>query len=755
MLKKLRILPSVLMLIMCIGVLAVGVYASMGSVNNKIEGEIIINASNHAVDIEFLVDGKSIETFEDVRAGVPINMGKLAFNTEYANEAIDVDDLEVTIKITNKSNKELGAYYCLTSKESEAVGSDILTKDPINGTGTLASTTVATAYFQAYSYIAPSTDANGYDTIEMPIVFRCNSLESSEITSEKFTYYLNIEEYETDVKDTDVVQGNSLAGFVKLPSTLTSIPDSAFEENEDITNLVIPSSVTACEVDAFCFMRGLKSVSIPESVTSIGEFAFYENINLETLFLPDNITILPASSVRFCYKIEYVKLPKGLTELGNSALAEAKLLTKIDIPTSLNATGKLVFGGSGLVKVELPDSLTNMGIALFQNCKSLKYAKLPSTLIDIPTHTFNNCENLVEVDYAENIKKIGTQAFNNCSNLHSFSLKSNVKELIIGQQALCGTGLSGELFLPDNVTLEGNSNGQFVNTNITAFKVSETNTKYMTIDGVLYKKENNKPVKLEAYPSASCLEEFTLPASATILRRYELNCAKNLKYINVETGNSKYFSRNGILYNKATDTDGTTKYGMLIVPLKYEINGEVITHITVDDDVAILGGEFSANLDYTSSIEGTGLIGDNIKSITIPSTVKAIAGCAFQNATNLETINSTTVGTFDLSNVNLAYIGYKSFEFCDKLTKLYIGKYTDASGNEQQLSIGYGFVYNATNLKEIHVSATKPPKLIENASVPVANHFINLSGLNIYVPNAVVDNYKSSWTNFTSIIIGE
>ena len=59
-----------------------------------------------------------------------------------------------------------------------------------------------------------------------------------------------------------------------IPSSVTSIGNSAFYHCLGLTSVTIPSSVTSIEDDAFWYCTDLTSVTIPSSVTSIGRWAF-------------------------------------------------------------------------------------------------------------------------------------------------------------------------------------------------------------------------------------------------------------------------------------------------------------------------------------------------------------------------------------------------------------------------------------------------------------------------------------------------
>ena len=61
-----------------------------------------------------------------------------------------------------------------------------------------------------------------------------------------------------------------------IPSSVTSIGDSAFDTYHSLSEIVIPSSVTSIGDSAFAGCRSLSEIVIPSSVTCIGKGAFYK-----------------------------------------------------------------------------------------------------------------------------------------------------------------------------------------------------------------------------------------------------------------------------------------------------------------------------------------------------------------------------------------------------------------------------------------------------------------------------------------------
>ena len=79
----------------------------------------------------------------------------------------------------------------------------------------------------------------------------------------------------------DIINNEEIKDLV-VPTTVDSIHAFAFDGCSSLTSVTIGNSVTSIEDWAFGNCSGLTSITIPNSVTSIGDWAFTECSLLET-----------------------------------------------------------------------------------------------------------------------------------------------------------------------------------------------------------------------------------------------------------------------------------------------------------------------------------------------------------------------------------------------------------------------------------------------------------------------------------------
>ena len=206
------------------------------------------------------------------------------------------------------------------------------------------------------------------------------------------------------------------------------------DENTEITNLVIPNSVTSIGDHAFYGCSGLTSVTIPNSVTTIDYCAFYYCSGLEKVIVKDiaawcgisfsDIYGNPLYYAHHLYSDENTEItnlviPNSVTSIGGAAFCGCSGLTSVTIPNSVTSIGSGAFGRcSGLTSVTIPNSVTSIGDGAFYNCGGLTSMTIPNSVTSIGSGAFN-CDNLatviskIETPFAINGKSSSDPVFSN------------------------------------------------------------------------------------------------------------------------------------------------------------------------------------------------------------------------------------------------------------------------------------------------------------------------------------------------------
>ncbi len=156
-------------------------------------------------------------------------------------------------------------------------------------------------------------------------------------------------------------EGNENLTYVKLPSTLISISGNAFNLCSSLTAFDIDSAnTTFAVVDGVLYRKDtdtesatygeIKSLSvfpagkgghftIPYGIEAVGAYAFDHCYNLTSVDMYNTVTTINANAFSYCWNLESIRLSDNLTTLGQKALAHCDSLTKIDLPSKLNSIG--------------------------------------------------------------------------------------------------------------------------------------------------------------------------------------------------------------------------------------------------------------------------------------------------------------------------------------------------------------------------------------------------------------------------------
>ena len=224
--------------------------------------------------------------------------------------------------------------------------------------------------------------------------------------------------------------------------------------NQSVESYVIPSSVTSIGDSAFSCCSFLSEIVIPSSVNSIGNSAFSSCRSLSEIVIPSSVNSIGNSAFSSCRSLSKIVIPDSVNSIGNSAFSGCSSLSKIVIPTSVTSIDDWTFSGcSSLSEVVIPSSVTSIGGWAFKDCGSLSTIVIPSSVTSIGTWTFCGCESLSSLVIPDGVTSIGDNAFRGCSFLNSVVIPDGITS--IGYGTFWGCGSLTDIVIPNSVTSIG------------------------------------------------------------------------------------------------------------------------------------------------------------------------------------------------------------------------------------------------------------------------------------------------------------
>jgi len=337
------------------------------------------------------------------------------------------------------------------------------------------------------------------------------------------------------------------------------------------------------------------------------------------------------------------------------------------------STGTLIPGLSGSSKLKdekvlsivLPESITRIGSYAFSCYNGITSVSMGNNISDIGHHAFNNCYNLTEIIIPDSVTSIEHSAFANCYGLTSVIISNNI------------TGISKDIFY-NCYSLTG----------------------VIIPDGVI-------DIGDKAFYNCFTLTGIIIPDSVTSMGKSVFYGCSNLKAIDVSNGNTMFSTIDGILYDKTATSliyCPTGKTGIINIPdtvTRIEdsaFNGcGSLTGVIIPDSVISIGdsafkdcGSLTSVIipDSVISIEAFTFNGcGNLTGVNISDNVTGIGKSAFSNCSSLTNViipdsvtNIDNYAFFNCSSLinviipdNVTNIGEYAFDDCNSLTGVVIG----------------------------------------------------------------------------------
>ena len=384
---------------------------------------------------------------------------------------------------------------------------------------------------------------------------------------------------------------------------------------------------------------------------------------------------------------------------------------------------------------EIDEFVVNSGNTEFSSdADGVLFNKAQTVLIQYPIGNNDN-------NYAvpEGVTEIRAYAFSQCNELNTVTLPSTLQ--IIGMGAFNGCGNLQTITIPINVSSieESALSGCY---NLQAINVDAANATYSSVDGVLFNKAQTTLLLYPKYKTgatysipgtvttlvkgsfSNCqfLVTLNIPASVTSIQEATIVYCYTLKAINVNSANPKYYSKDGVLFNKS-------KTHLILYPSEksstsYTVPGTVkyidmyafaitrnLTKIKLPSSLTSIGPIAFSNSALTSisiptnvkTLGFAAFAGSAIKSVTINSKLASISEYAFNGCENLTSVTLPK---------NIKKIEYGAFAYCTRL-KTAVIPYTVLSIEENsfdactKLTIkGYKYSY-AQSFAKNHVPKIK------------------------------------------------
>jgi uncharacterized protein YjdB len=452
------------------------------------------------------------------------------------------------------------------------------------------------------------------------------------------------------VSDTGLVTGKT-AGTATI--TVTTV-----DGGKTATCAVTVNVVTPATLASYLATLPTNTSSLPYNialkVTSDSDFstirtalngASNKYVNLD--ITGSTITIIPekafegTSSPYGCVTLLGLNIPNSVTNIGVSAFYGCTNLASITIPKSVTSIGERAFTRCEKLTSIIIDSGNSAYTAengiLYNKNKTTIIAYptasgsyvIPSNITRIETYAFMSCINLSSVTFPNSVTSIGIGAFSSCTSLTSVTIPNSITSIESGAFINC-TSLSS-ITIPNSITSIESS---------TFYKCSSLISVTFTATSKV------TSIKDYAFYECSNLASVTIPDSVTSIGDYAFQWCNSLASLTIP--------------NSVTSIGGWAFEYCTRLP-----------SLTISNSVTSIGNSAFQNCyslasviipnSITSISAGTFQWCTKLTSVTIPNSVTSIGAAAFQNCSSLPSVTIPD---------SVTSIGSGAFNFCTSLTSV-------------------------------------------------------------------------------------
>ena len=172
--------------------------------------------------------------------------------------------------------------------------------------------------------------------------------------------------------------------------------------NQAIRSYIIPSSVTSIGDSAFAGCSSLSNIAIPSSVNSIGDKAFWNCCSLSSIVIPNSVTSIGDRAFDNCssFLIKYISIPKNVICLNGNPFANwhgkleclsPNFIYEDDVLFNKDKSKIISCRNQAIRSYIIPGSVTSIGDYAFEGCSFLSDIVIPASVTSIGRGAFRDC----------------------------------------------------------------------------------------------------------------------------------------------------------------------------------------------------------------------------------------------------------------------------------------------------------------------------------------------------------------------------
>ena len=307
--------------------------------------------------------------------------------------------------------------------------------------------------------------------------------------------------------------------------------------------------------------------------------------SMKKAIIENGVTSIGNNALYDCVALTTVEIGNGVTSIGEQAFAYCSALTTVKLGTGVTSIGESAFQNCGsLSSIELPDGIKNIGKYAFSGCSKMVTVKIGNGLTAIEERTFSNCFVLAQINIPSSVTSIGKNAFSGCKSIQRVDIENTQSFLELVYNEKNG-----------RINQDAEAVGLYCNGNsVTDIVIPDGTT---TVE--------------KWFANITTIESIVIPNSVTKVDFDAFKGCTNLKKLTVGSGLEVKggFSRYGTNVRSFMD--------------RWGCSGQI-------EEIVFSEGR--------TEIGQYALGEENLKSVTLPSTLKKVDKTAFRDVVNLENL---------------------------------------------------------------------------------------------------------------------